>query len=177
MAPPKRLRILSLDGGGFRGLSSLIMLQTVFNTFKANLEPEQPDLKPCDFFDLIAGTSTGGIIALMLGRLRMSIEDCIQVYSRLGEKVFGQQQSPPHRERFDAQKLEDAIQEIVEAHTGQRNAPLLDPLEGRCCKTAVFTISGNAVAHSEPEVLRTYRVKGIATDDSQQPWMIWESAR
>ena len=69
MAASKNLKILCLDGGGFRGLSSLIMLQRVFNTSKSELEPPQPDLRPCDFFDLIAGTSTGGIIALMLGRL------------------------------------------------------------------------------------------------------------
>lgn len=30
--------------------------------------PENPP-KPCDVFDLIAGTSTGGLLAIMLGRL------------------------------------------------------------------------------------------------------------
>jgi patatin-like phospholipase/acyl hydrolase len=109
MPPSKRLKILSLDGGGYRGLSSLIMLQTIFNMFRAELEPPQPDLKPCDFFDLIIGTSTGGIIALMLGRLRMSLEECIQTYSVLGEKVFGKEQGFGHEERFDAARLEEAI--------------------------------------------------------------------
>jgi patatin-like phospholipase/acyl hydrolase len=135
MATSKRLKILCLDGGGFRGLSSLLMLQKVFNVFKNELEPPQPDLKPCDFFDLIAGTSTGGIIALMLGRLRMSIENCITAYSALGADVFGEQQGFPHEELFDAGKLERAIQSIVKQEALDGNAPLLDPLGDKCCKT------------------------------------------
>jgi patatin-like phospholipase/acyl hydrolase len=135
MATSKHLKILCLDGGGFRGLSSLLMLQRVFNVFKNELEPAQPDLKPCDFFDLIAGTSTGGIIALMLGRLRMSIENCITAYSALGADVFGEQQGFPHEELFDAGKLERAIQSIVKQEALDGNAPLLDPLGDKCCKT------------------------------------------
>jgi Patatin-like phospholipase len=73
--PP--LRILSLDGGGVRGISSLCVLQTLMDQIKLKLirdfnplEPIPP-LRPCHFFDLICGTSTGGLIAIMLGRLEM----------------------------------------------------------------------------------------------------------
>lgn len=174
MATSKCLKILTLDGGGFRGLSSLIMLQTIFNMFKHELEPPQPDLKPCEFFDLIAGTSTGGIIALMLGRLRMSIEDCIQTYAKLGEEVFGEQRGFPHEELFDAERLKIAIQSVIETHTGDKNAPLLDPLPGKCCKVAVFGLKHLNMTPSEPEILRSYGVKGLAPDDT---WTIWEAAR
>jgi patatin-like phospholipase/acyl hydrolase len=173
---PGRLKILSLDGGGFRGLSSLIMLQTVFNMLKDNLESPQPDLKPCDFFDLIAGTSTGGIIALMLGRMRMSIEECIETYSKLGEEIFGKQQGFPHEELFDASRLEEAVQRIVESTTDDKNAPLLDPLDEKGCKVAVFTLNQYNVNPAEPEILRSYSVKGIAPDVTN-PWTIWEAAR
>lgn len=53
------LCLLSLDGGGVRGLSSLYILKDVMN----QLNSERQDgtaLKPCDVFDLISGTSTGG---------------------------------------------------------------------------------------------------------------------
>jgi patatin-like phospholipase/acyl hydrolase len=74
METQKPLRILSLDGGGIRGISSLYIIKEVMAQIKraqrtAN-EPEQA-LRPCDVFDLICGTSTGGLIALMLGRLEM----------------------------------------------------------------------------------------------------------
>jgi patatin-like phospholipase/acyl hydrolase len=76
MANQKPLRILSLDGGGVRGISSLYILKEVMAQIKRQqrLENESeslPPLHPCDVFDLICGTSTGGLIALMLGRLEM----------------------------------------------------------------------------------------------------------
>ena len=49
----KPLRLLALDGGGVRGLSSLLIL-------KAIMDGIGPKTKPCEVFDLIGGTSTGG---------------------------------------------------------------------------------------------------------------------
>lgn len=49
------------------------------------------DIRPCDVFDLIAGTSTGGLIAVMLGRLHMTVDECIKSYERIGSKIFGKQ--------------------------------------------------------------------------------------
>jgi patatin-like phospholipase/acyl hydrolase len=58
--PDKDLRLLALDGGGVRGLSTLIILQQLMET----IDPEKPP-KPCEYFDMIGGTSTGGwVIAL-----------------------------------------------------------------------------------------------------------------
>ncbi|KPI37722.1 uncharacterized protein AB675_88 [Cyphellophora attinorum] len=60
--PP--LRILSLDGGGVRGYSMLIILQELM--YRAYVEtegkpPKREEIpKPCEYFDLIAGTGTGG---------------------------------------------------------------------------------------------------------------------
>jgi len=62
-------RILSLDGGGVRGLSSLLILRNIMEeiTRRSNIA----EARPCEYFDLIGGTGTGGLIAIMLGRLRM----------------------------------------------------------------------------------------------------------
>src|SRR5271167_803976 len=63
-------RVLSLDGGGVRGLSSLLVLRDIMeNVGQAKDLPESP--KPSEYFDLIGGTSTGGLIAIMLGLLGM----------------------------------------------------------------------------------------------------------
>jgi patatin-like phospholipase/acyl hydrolase len=65
--------ILSLDGGGVRGLSSLLILREIMAEVEKKREMRESTeaLKPCDVFDLICGTSTGGLIAIMLGLLRM----------------------------------------------------------------------------------------------------------
>ena len=67
-------RILALDGGGVRGLSSLLIFQRIMQEIQRLKGDTKPGINtplPCDYFDLICGTSTGGLIAIMLGRLRM----------------------------------------------------------------------------------------------------------
>jgi patatin-like phospholipase/acyl hydrolase len=51
----QKLRLLALDGGGIRGLSSLQILKKLM----ATIDPDVPP-KPYNYFDMIGGTSTGG---------------------------------------------------------------------------------------------------------------------
>jgi uncharacterized protein len=71
-------QILALDGGGLRGIFSAAIL--------AALE-EDLQISVTDHFDLIAGTSTGGIIALGLG-LGMRPRQIVEFYGELGAEVF-----------------------------------------------------------------------------------------
>lgn len=64
------INILSLDGGGIRGVSTLLILEAIMEKIR-DLKGLEASPRPCDYFDLIGGTSTGGIIAIMLGRLGM----------------------------------------------------------------------------------------------------------
>ncbi|OJJ50505.1 hypothetical protein ASPZODRAFT_55806, partial [Penicilliopsis zonata CBS 506.65] len=121
--PP--LRVLSLDGGGVRGYSMLIILQELMYRVYVECEGKAPRReeipKPCDYFDLIAGTGTGGLIALMLGRLRLDLETCKDVYVRMTKKVFETDKTiagiPYRSTLFKASKLEEAIRECVREHT------------------------------------------------------------
>ena len=77
--------------------------------------------KPSDYFDLIAGTGTGGLIAIMLGRLRLDVETCMDVYVRMTKKVFETDKTiagiPYKTTLFKASKLEEAIKACVKEHT------------------------------------------------------------
>ncbi|TVY64284.1 hypothetical protein LSUE1_G007155 [Lachnellula suecica] len=55
------LCLLSLDGGGVRGLSTLYILKNIMDQLnKIRKTASLPLVKPCEVFDLIGGTSTGG---------------------------------------------------------------------------------------------------------------------
>jgi patatin-like phospholipase/acyl hydrolase len=70
-------RVLSLDGGGVRGLSSLLVLREIMEEIGRRTQTAETPA-PCEYFDLIGGTSTGGLIAIMLGRLRMVVPGSVK---------------------------------------------------------------------------------------------------
>jgi len=73
-----RFQILSLDGGGIKGIFSAAVLAAI---------EEDLNTSVADHFDLIAGTSTGGIIALGLG-LGLSARELVDFYLDEGPKIF-----------------------------------------------------------------------------------------
>ncbi|KAL2884662.1 Vegetative incompatibility protein HET-E-1 [Ceratocystis lukuohia] len=107
-------RILSLDGGGVRGLSSLLILEKIMELIKSS-EGLSEVPSPCDRFDLIGGTGTGGIIAVMLGRLKMTVDQSIQAYKSLAniESISEPMNllTPPAFPT--ATNLEDAIKKVA----------------------------------------------------------------
>lgn len=71
-------RILSIDGGGIKGVFPA--------SFLAALQSDLPN-PIADYFDLIAGTSTGGIIAIGLG-LGLSAQELLEFYKSEGPAIF-----------------------------------------------------------------------------------------
>ncbi len=108
-----------------RGYSMFLILQELMHRTFVEIEgraPRRSEIpKPCDHFDLIVGTGTGGLIALMLGRLRLDIETCKELYVRLTRMVFETDKTiagiPYRSTLFKATKLEEAIKECVGEHT------------------------------------------------------------
>lgn len=67
------LCLLSLDGGGIRGLSTLYIVKGLMIRLNhKRQEAGLPVVKPCDIFDLIGGTSTGGFVSKTLSFLFLS---------------------------------------------------------------------------------------------------------
>ncbi len=78
---PKRFQILSLDGGGIKGLFSAAVLASI---------EEDLGIRITDHFDLVTGTSTGGIIALGLG-IGLRPREIVEFYVREGPRIFKKQ--------------------------------------------------------------------------------------
>ncbi len=183
------LRLLSLDGGGVRGLSSLYILQDLMRQIAREHGANNPDApkispRPCEYFDLIGGTSTGGLIALMLGRLRMviqrfffrnsdiqSVEDAILKYKTFSQKVFSRASNDP-KAKFDEKIYEEQIKNIVATAVvgGQSPSMQLEDVRPDLCPTFVVATSlraGGAVR------MRSFRTR----DDDPFPACIWQVAR
>ena len=75
------IRILCLDGGGVRGVIEVLILQAIERKLGESLPLSR-------FFDLIAGTSTGGLIALGIGLNDWTLATCLQKYEALCKKAF-----------------------------------------------------------------------------------------
>lgn len=76
----KGLRILCLDGGGTRGIASLASLRAIVDAVGG--------VEPSDAFDIICGTSTGGIIAFLIGLRRETIGFAKKRYDTLIKRIF-----------------------------------------------------------------------------------------
>ena len=84
--PNRPHRMLSLDGGGIRGVLTLGILEQIERQLaKRSKNPAR--FRLCHYFDYIAGTSTGAIIAAGLAR-GFSVNKLIGFYRQKGEAMF-----------------------------------------------------------------------------------------
>jgi uncharacterized protein len=88
---PKKIRILSLDGGGIRGIISCVILKYVEEQLQ---RLDDPEAKIGDYFDLIAGSSTGGLLAAIIlfpnneKKAKFSVQEALDLYSKKGDSIF-----------------------------------------------------------------------------------------
>ncbi|MEB3335092.1 MAG: patatin-like phospholipase family protein [Cyanobacteriota bacterium] len=85
-APVGPKRILSLDGGGVRGILSLAFLERIERILRER-HGNDPDFRLSHYFDLIAGTSTGSILAALLAQ-GQSVAEITTLYLQLADQVF-----------------------------------------------------------------------------------------
>ena len=87
----KKIRILSLDGGGIRGIITCVILRYIEEQLQ---KLDNPNAKIGDYFDLIAGSSTGGLLAGILlfpdnsKNAKFSIETALDLYAKKGDSIF-----------------------------------------------------------------------------------------
>jgi predicted acylesterase/phospholipase RssA len=133
-SPPKRL--LSLDGGGIRGLIEAEVLSEMESQLKQLTGKDRP---LCEYFDLIGGTSTGAILAasLAMGLRASALRD---FYLKLGKQVF----TPEFFlirfwHKYPSQPLQKALKDVLGGDTTLGDSRL---------RTLLLIVSKNATLGS-----------------------------
>lgn len=108
-------KILSIDGGGIRGVIPATVLDYI----------EKKSGRPiAELFDVIAGTSTGGLIALGLtcpganGGPKLSAEEVVSIYVDEGERIFPRELFGRIRQFFEEKYPDDGLNEVLEERLG-----------------------------------------------------------
>ncbi|KAH9906793.1 FabD/lysophospholipase-like protein [Xylariomycetidae sp. FL2044] len=124
---------------------------------------------PSHYFDYIGGTSTGGLAALMLGRLRMSADECIRRYPTMAKRIFGKKRFPLSSiltldgllvDMYDATNLEKEIKDIIEERLPEERVTSDDDnarfrsfeSPEDLCKTVLFSTTDGQT----PYIFRSY---------------------
>ncbi|KAK7047686.1 hypothetical protein VNI00_006454 [Paramarasmius palmivorus] len=156
------LRILSLDGGGYRGISSLAILNELMKSL-ADSTGKVP--KPCEVFDFIIGTSTGGLIALLVGRLGLSVEEARAKYLELGTKIFVNDKGNidyvlKGTSRYDTRKLEGFYRDILGDQSlllpGTVRTAVTTTINQRVCDDAILLRTYADTEGCPPPTSKTY---------------------
>ncbi|KAJ8129286.1 hypothetical protein O1611_g4345 [Lasiodiplodia mahajangana] len=177
--------VLSIDGGGLtRIYISLLLLRALMNEINkfeksGDASSNHHAIRPCDYFDYIGGSSTGGLLAIMLGRLRMDVDSCIDEFEAISNKLF----SPTrlfswrwfNRKKFDTHLFEEQCRRVIKAHpivggTGDQEESFPSPRD--VCQTSDY------LAVEQSYLFRTYQnpfVAGGSREVCGPP--IWQVAR
>ncbi len=157
------VRILCIDGGGTRGVVPIELLKQL----------ETATGKPLyELFDLIVGTSTGGLIAAAVGLERYNAKEVEQVYDLVSEHVFG----VPWYEKLygglftglNRYGTRVGLLESVCKVIG--DSSMSDPKFASCPRVVVTTTT-----NSSPYVVRSWNIP--EEPDHSSEWTIWEALR
>ncbi|EAA35443.1 hypothetical protein GE21DRAFT_2556 [Neurospora crassa] len=165
------VNLLSLDGGGVRGLSEVVMLHRIMKRVQ-EIEGFKELPKPCEYFHIMGGTSTGGLVAILLGRLRMTTEEALAKYYDLGKVIFHRHNKKRLEisAKYGAEALETVVKKLVQE---RRTSELMyDPSdEPTTCKAFVCAVTSAKIG--PPRRFRSYSSK----DRKYSNCKIWEAAR
>lgn len=164
MNPYPQYRVLSIDGGGIRGLIPALVL--------AEIE-KRTGKRIAEMFDMIAGTSTGGILALGLalpdedGKPKYTAQDLANLYEENGHIIFSRstwKKISSVSGVVDEKYSQEGIEEVLKRYFGNTNLS--------------ETIADVLVTSYDLERRRPFFFKSTrARKYSDRNFRIWEAAR
>ncbi|XP_039139785.1 phospholipase A I [Dioscorea cayenensis subsp. rotundata] len=122
------LRILSMDGGGMKGMATVQILKQIEQGTGKRIH---------EMFDLIGGTSTGGMLAVALGIKQMTLDQCEEIYKKLGKLVFTEptpkDEAATWREKLDQLYKSSSQSFRVVVHGSKHSADQFERLLKEMC--------------------------------------------
>ena len=108
-------KLLACDGGGIRGLISIEILARIESELRKS--SGNPKLVLADYFDYVAGTSTGAIIATLIA-LGLSADEIRDFYLRSGAEMFHKARLwERFRTKFESDKLSEVLRDVIGENT------------------------------------------------------------
>ena len=167
-------RILSIDGGGTRGIVACKMLKAL---------EKGTGKKIYELFDIICGVSTGSILASLLGFRKMPIEDVEKIYLEFSAKVFqqniiyGAKGLVSSYSYYDAQNFEEQLKILFSRrHHGVSMADFY-----RSKRTPKIALVASEVTQNRisPYVFRSYQLprKTLTSYQGSSRYPIWAAVR
>jgi hypothetical protein len=125
--------LLSIDGDGIRGLSALLLIESLVNAICVKIGQR---LDPHQIFDLTGGSSLGGVIAILLCRLQMQAHRAREAYKKISRQVYHNKKEfyislDPHAPlpNGDGSALEGEIRQVIQQELGTQDERLFDGRE------------------------------------------------
>lgn len=109
-------KILALDGGGIRGMITIEVLEEIENLLRQQFK-RGPEFRLAQFFDFVAGTSTGAIIAACISS-GMAVSEVRDFYLSSGKEMFDKAfLLKRFRAKYEDEKLAKKLQEVFRKET------------------------------------------------------------
>ena len=161
--PIKPLNILTIDGGGLQAISTLLILDRLLGAIARNHGVQDSNPRPCDVFDVIAGTGAGGWLALLLGRFQIDVSAALAEWCNLIDCIAPTSKSEQLRMRlmqhsyFDTDRLVKQIDQLVGFYETDKHMFLTPPTGTRCKHVFVSALKTDSKGtHLGYNLFRTY---------------------
>lgn len=146
----KSFKVLSIDGGGIRGIFSATILKEIENKFETKIYKH---------FDLIAGTSTGSILASAIA-VGIPLEEVITLYKEEGKNIFNLRlfgTAGLYKSRYDSKYLKEILENKFKHKT------LFDPsLKAR------LIIPTTDISNGDVHIIKSYYSKELKRDKARK---------
>ncbi|KAI9740410.1 MAG: hypothetical protein M1834_004990 [Cirrosporium novae-zelandiae] len=156
---------VSLDGGGIKGYSSLLILRSLMERINAlERSGNYGDTHNSSYCPFDQEVDVNHLISLMLGRLRMSVDQCLIQFRELGGEVFGTPrivhgQFITGRAKYSQKKLEKCVETVAKNYLPESDRELNSPIRMQAprdlCKS-VLVACRQKDGQYKPYLFRTY---------------------